>query len=123
MDFPKIFTAETSDKGFILIEAMITLAIITIGILGINKLQVTALNFITRGAEISNLSRQGESVAEYIRNFDYDDSALEDGLHTVASGLTYNVTTDTTHNIKKIEIEATRGERTVTLTCSRRKDS
>jgi|LGOV01.1.fsa_nt_gb type IV pilus assembly protein PilV len=62
-----------NEKGFSLIELMISMAILAIGLLGLAGLQGTAINGNHHGNMISQATVLAQDTIEQIRNAAYDD--------------------------------------------------
>lgn len=62
-----------NEKGFSLIELMISMAILAIGLLGLAGLQGTAINGNHHGNMISQATVLAQDTIEQIRNADYAD--------------------------------------------------
>jgi len=88
----------TNEKGFTLIEALIALAIFSIGILGVATMQITAMNSNT----IARLQTEAAALAteriERLHRLDYTDVNLSNGPHGPVTEGAYRVTWDVVNN-------------------------
>jgi len=101
-----------NDHGFTIIEVLIALAIFSIGILGVAKLQLTSVNDNTRTRKYTEASTWGVSQIESIMTTAYDAPALAGGTTgTITQGI-YTITwtltdSDPVPNVKRINILVT----------------
>jgi len=66
------------EAGFTLIEVIIALAILTIGILSVNAMQITAINGNATASRLTIASTWAGDQVERLMALDYDDIALTD---------------------------------------------
>lgn len=82
----------TNEKGFTLIEALIALAIFSIGILAVATMQITAMNSNT----IARLQTEAAALAvnemERLNGLVYTDTDLNNGTHGPVTQGAYRVT-------------------------------
>ena len=100
------------DHGFTIIEVLIAMAILSIGILGVAKLQLTSVNDNTRTRKYTEASTWGVSQIESIMTTAYDAPALAAGTPgTITQGIytvTWTITdSDPVPNVKKINMRVT----------------
>jgi prepilin-type N-terminal cleavage/methylation domain-containing protein len=69
----------TNNKGFTLIETLVALVILTIGILTLNKMQVTSIRGNANASGITSSSSWAAGQVEQLLRLDYDDPLLDDG--------------------------------------------
>lgn len=75
-----------TEQGFSLIELMVSMVVLSVGLLGLAALQGTAINGNQHGSTISQATALAQDVVEQIRYTDYDDinttnfPALEPGV-------------------------------------------
>ena len=106
----KIFPG-TNEKGFTLIEALIALAIFSIGILGVASMQITAIKSNT----IARLQTESAALAvdrmERLHKLTYTDSDLDNGTHgPIKDGgyrITWNVSNGPVNETKMIQVVVT----------------
>ncbi|MCA1795020.1 MAG: prepilin-type N-terminal cleavage/methylation domain-containing protein [Desulfobacteraceae bacterium] len=97
--------------GFTILEILIAMSIFAIGILGVAKMQLTAVNDNTGTRKYTEASAWGISQIERIMATSYDDASLEDGesgsdtdpqeIYTINWSVTES---DPVPDVKKIEI-------------------
>ncbi|MBW2364914.1 MAG: prepilin-type N-terminal cleavage/methylation domain-containing protein [Deltaproteobacteria bacterium] len=87
-----------NEKGFTLIEALIALAIFSIGILGVATMQITAINSNT----IARLQTEAAALAtnrmERLHRLDYTDANLSNGPHGPETEGAYRVAWSVVNN-------------------------
>ena len=66
-------------EGFTLIEVMIAIAVLTIGLLAIGSVQISAINGNTTGKMTSQAATFAADQLERLLALDFDDPDLEDG--------------------------------------------
>lgn len=80
-------SAKTSDSGFTLIEVIIALAILTIGILSVNAMQVVSVRGNNTANRLTTAATWATDRAEVLFNKEYDDPDLNDDGGGAANGL------------------------------------
>jgi type IV pilus assembly protein PilV len=85
-------------KGFSLIEILISMTIFAIGVLALAEMQITAI----RGNAFSSTTTDGTTLAqdriEQLMNLPYDDANLNAGNHGPVTQGVYNVSWDVANN-------------------------
>ncbi|WP_300460937.1 prepilin-type N-terminal cleavage/methylation domain-containing protein [Desulfobacula sp.] len=71
-----------NDNGFTIIEVLIAMVILTIGILGIAKMQITAIKGNASARELTNTVVQTTKQIEMLLLLPYDHADLVAGTHT-----------------------------------------
>jgi type IV pilus assembly protein PilV len=99
-------------NGFTLIEVLIAMAIFAIGILGVAKMQISAINSNASTRKYTEASTWGASQIESIMEIPYDDPALADGTTDNVTHEIYTVNwtitdADPIPNVKKISLIVT----------------
>ncbi len=90
--------------GFTIIEAVVAIAVFSIGILGVQVMQLTSLKGNSH-AYITTLSlAQTSDRIEQLLNTPYTDTDLDIGSHTPAGNVSWQVVAGTAANTKKITI-------------------
>lgn len=79
----KSFKKNYNDRGFTLIEILITLAILALGILGVMAMQITAAKSNTKARKVTESASWAADQFERLLPLDYTDPLLNDGI-TVA---------------------------------------
>jgi type IV pilus assembly protein PilV len=112
-------------KGFSLIEILISMTIFAIGVLALAEMQITAI----RGNAFSSTTTDGTTLAqdriEQLMNLPYDDGALATGNHGPVTQDVYNVSWDVANgpvaNTKTVNVSVTwtanSWNRSVSLRC------
>ena len=106
-------------SGFTLLEVMITLVILSIGLLGLAGLQIVAIRGNAFGGDMSYATALAQQTFEELNNLELDDPALDASInpHTqtvvdargVSYTLTWNVQDDTPAvDMKSVTVEITR---------------
>jgi type IV pilus assembly protein PilV len=99
-------------KGFSLIEVLISMTIFAIGVLALAQMQITAI----RGNAFSSATTDGTTLAqdriEQLMNSPYDDGALAEGNHGPDTQGVYNVSWDVANdspvaNTKTVNVSVT----------------
>ncbi|MBU1343059.1 MAG: prepilin-type N-terminal cleavage/methylation domain-containing protein [Proteobacteria bacterium] len=67
-----------TDQGFTLIEIMITMLILSIGILGISAMQIHAISDNSYGMDLTECATLGQNKLEQLLAIDYNDATLND---------------------------------------------
>lgn len=80
-----------NQTGFTLIEVLIAVCVLTIGILGANVMQITAISGNSTANRITESTSWASDRVESLLGLDYDDSALNDGDADGDAGLTDTV--------------------------------
>jgi len=68
-------------KGFTIIEVLIALAIFSIGILAVAKMQISSVGYNTKSRVYTEAATAGAGQIEELLTLDFDDSDLELGEH------------------------------------------
>ena len=68
-----------NNKGFTLIEALVALFVLTIGILTLNKMQITSIRGNANASGITSSSNWAAAQIEQLLRLNYDDPLLDDG--------------------------------------------
>lgn len=82
---------KTDEKGFTLIEALIALAIFSIGILGVATMQITAMNSNTMARLQTEAAALAVDKMEELHRFNYTDADLNNGNHGPVTEGAYRV--------------------------------
>ncbi len=110
------------EEGFTLTEAMIAIAIIAIGVMGMYTLQISSINSNSRANRITISTDIATDKIEELMAMSYTDTALDAGAHSetasdaASSTIAWTVTTDDpVVNTKTIIISVTTGRDTTTI--------
>ena len=69
-----------NDRGFTLIEILITMAILAVGILGVMAMQITATKSNTQARKVTESAAWAADEFERLLSLDYEDPSLDDGI-------------------------------------------
>jgi Tfp pilus assembly protein PilV len=105
----------TREAGFSLVEVLVAFALISGGLLAIATMSVTSLHSVDRSGEETTAMILSQQRMEWIRNHDYDSSALAAGTTTEAltgdyagySRVTVIVDDDPIADVKKATVSTT----------------
>ncbi len=84
-------SGESGEKGFSLIEVLISMMILTVGILSLYTLYITSLKGNTKGNSITTASTWAVDQIEYLMALDYSHPDLTDGSHGPITKDLYNI--------------------------------
>ncbi len=85
---PKIVrSTNTNDEGFTLLEVIMAVSILTIGLLAVASLQVTAMRGNSMSMEYTESTERVQDIVEKLLNKDYDDDDLKDTNNDGTAGL------------------------------------
>ncbi len=97
-------------SGFTLVEVLVAIVILSIGLLALSKLQVTATQGDYQAYRIKDATFTASQTLESILSANYTSSVLSIGSHTVNNNdytITYNVA-EIQPSVKKIDLTITR---------------
>ncbi len=123
-------------KGFTLLEVLIALVILSVGVLGVAKMQLSSIEGNSKARKYTELVIAAQNQIELIMQMQYSDSALSDGLtavlghsddSTIPESYTLTYTVNTVSDCKKITVSllhstAPNDNPRVTLTFLKAKD-
>ena len=122
----KILTAEMTEKqsreaGFTLLEVIISISILTVGLLAVAAMQTSAIRGNDSAYHVTEGATWAQDRLEFLMALPYDDSALSNGtgktdpMTTPADyTITYDVVNGPISNTKIITVIASRNDRGAT---------
>ena len=122
------------EAGFSIIEALVALAIFTIGILAVATMQIAAINTNSAAGASTRAIEIASDRIERLSMIDYDDAALlaANNPHTAAGvdgfSIEWNINEnvdvdgDGVNDAKRIDVDVSWQTRKISLTCIRAKD-
>ena len=78
---------ETGKGGFTLVEVMISICVLSIGLLAIASMQTTATQGNSHGGHVTTASAYAQGKIEELTAMEYDDADLQDTNGDLAAGL------------------------------------
>ena len=92
--FLKIRNISQNDKGFTILEVIMAVSILTIGLLAVASLQITAIRGNSMSMEYTESTEKVQDIIEKLYNKDFTDDELNDDNGDGVNGLD-NITEDT----------------------------
>lgn len=78
---------ETGKGGFTLVEVMISICVLSIGLLAVASMQTTATQGNSHGGHVTTASAYAQGKIEALTAMEYDDTDLQDTNGDLAAGL------------------------------------
>ncbi len=79
-NYRKIWDISRNDKGFTLLEVIMAVSILTVGLLAVASLQVTAMRGNTMSMNYTESTEKVQDLVEKLLSKDYDDADLSDSM-------------------------------------------
>ena len=84
---PRITNISKSDKGFTILEVIMAVSILTIGLLAVASLQVTAMRSNSMSMSYTESTERVQDIVEKLLNKDFNDAELSDVTNDGTAGL------------------------------------
>jgi type IV pilus assembly protein PilV len=86
----------TTEKGFTLSEALVAIVVLSLGLLGLERMHIAAIQVNTIASRLTQATTLAQDKAEYLMALSYDDAKLADTTENTPQGYTisWKVVTD-----------------------------
>jgi type IV pilus assembly protein PilV len=102
-------------EGFTLIEVMMTLVILSIGLIALASMQISAMRGNSFSRRMTTAASVAEQVLEQVKNTPYNNVQSQSSTQVSASNMTFNsqvsVTNNTPPNAKTVQVTVTWSDR------------
>jgi prepilin-type N-terminal cleavage/methylation domain-containing protein len=99
----------TTEKGFTLSEALVAIVVLSLGLLGLERMHIAAIQVNTIASRLTQATTLAQDRAEQLMALPYDHAMLADTTENTPQGYTisWKVITDPSTGIKTINISVT----------------
>ena len=99
----------TTEKGFTLSEALVAIVVLSLGLLGLERMHIAAIQVNTIASRLTQATTLAQDRAEQLMALPYDDVMLADTTENTPQGYTisWTVVTNSSIGIKTINISVT----------------